>query len=37
MIEGITQNMPINGVEVVEGFDRIVLDIMEDLEMVFIF
>lgn len=37
MARGITQGMLIDGVGVLEGFDRVVIDIMEDLEMVFTF
>ncbi|MDI6702629.1 MULTISPECIES: sulfurtransferase complex subunit TusB [Methanothermobacter] len=35
MARGIVQDMLIDGVGVIEGFDRIVVDVMENLEMVF--
>lgn len=35
MARGITPDMLIDGVEILEGFDRIVVDIMEKHRMVF--
>lgn len=35
MARGITRDMLIDGVEILEGFDRIVVDIMEKHQMVF--
>ncbi|NLU03970.1 MAG: sulfurtransferase complex subunit TusB [Methanothermobacter sp.] len=37
MARGITREMLIDGVEVLEGLDRVVVDIMENLDMVFTF
>ena len=37
MARGITRDMLIDGVEVLEGLDRVVVDIMENLDMVFTF